>query len=471
MRRPPPCAKTAWTTVLGCLVASALLGGEATAATGARRHGQASASIRADRPTTLTLATASGVGFEQIGGDLCATWTPQLELRGEGLELVLGPALRMVASSSRGDYGLRDRDWDERSEWLRPLRRLHLRSAGGGATLDVTGDLGLTLGHGALVDGARAGLLPDSYRAALHTRLVAGPLQLEVYGDDVTRFGVFATRLGVQPLGDRHGAPRSGLGSWTIALEAVADRDAPVAILDAAGSQVSVRGAPRVAGLVESSWTLLAGPRLGLRGFVGAGVVSHDQRDGWGLDGGVALALREAAGPRQLLSLLVAPVFGAGVWLPGGVDAGYQLERADLRGEPLSARLARVAAAGGVGAGVRASAQWTPLATLQLRAEARLLPRSLAGADAGDLDAWSVAARWQDGDWAANAGWMRRPGALHLVAIGGGARLLPWLRGDLRVERAMHQGSGTAMQPRWDVGLTLTASLPSPTPSAGAHDG
>lgn len=440
------------------------------------------ASIRADRSPSLKLATASGLGFEQVGGDLCATWTPQLQLRGEGVELQLAPTLRMVASSSRGDYGLRDRDWDERSEWLRPLRRLLLRSSGGGASLELTGDLGLTLGHGALVDGARAGLLPDSYRAALHARLAQGPLQLEVYGDDVTRFGVFATRLGVQPLGDRHGAPASGLGSWTLALESVADRDAPIAVQDASGATIGSRAAPRVAGLVESSWTLLSGPTLALRTFVGAGVVSHDERTGWGLDGGLLLALRDARRPQPWLQLLVAPVYGSGVWLPGGVDAGYQLERRDLAHEPLSARLARVAAAGGVGVGVRSSVQWTPLPSLSLRAETRLLPQADRAADGmttdgrhldGDLSAWSLAGRWQQGDWAANAGWLRRPGGLHLVAIGGGVQLLPWLRSDLRVERAMHQARGGPMQPQWDVGLTLTASLPAPTGSAGtgANDG
>ena len=453
-------------------------------AANATRRTTTSAAIRADRDAPLTLAMASGVGFEQIGGDLCATFTPQLQLRGEGIDLLLGPALRMVASSASGDYGLRDRDWDERSEWLRPLRRLHLRSRDGGATLELTGDLGLTLGHGALVDGARAGLLPDSYRAALHARLAQGPLQIEVYGDDVTRFGVFASRLGVQPLGDRAGAASAGLGSWTLALETVADRAAPIAIRDAAGLQIGARGAPRVAVLVESSWTLLSSPRLAVRTFVGAGLVSHDQQGGWGLDGGVALALRQERGPRQVLQLLVAPVYGTGVWLPGGVDAGYQLERADLAGEPLSARLTRVAAAGGVGVGVRSAALWAPTQTLQLRADARILPQAqrataraapATATTAGDTDlsAWSLAARWQDGDWAANAGWMRRPGGLHLIAFGGGARLLPWLRADLRVERAMHQGVGLWMQPRWDVGLSLTASLPttSSNSSAGARDG
>ena len=111
-----------------------------------------------------TVMLGASLGFERMDGDAIAVLTPYFGLITGPLSVDLAPALRLVAMSKRGDdgrrdAGLRDADWDERAEWLRPLRRLTIATDDGQVGLQISGLDGLSVGRGTLIDDYRAAFL------------------------------------------------------------------------------------------------------------------------------------------------------------------------------------------------------------------------------------------------------------------------------------------------------------------------
>ncbi len=430
----------------------------------------ASPRVQGDSPNTraaapgaqasLQAAADLGAGFERLDGGLYATVTPRLLLQSKLASLHLGLPLRHgVFGRGDGGGGLRRRDFDQRSELLRPLQRLRIGTAGGDVELLAASDLGLSLGAGALVDGLRPSLLPDHGRVGGRLRADAGPVAFEALTEDLTRAGLLALRAAVRPLASR-GSP----GRLSVAFEAVADRDAPIAAARPGAAATAVGGvAPRVAVLLTPSYELLPSPRTALQLAIAGGGSSHDGDLGFGLEASAQLRLQASDRRAEAFRLQLAWVHGSGAWLPAAFDAGYLLERGDLRGESLAARLRRVAAGpqGGVGSGLRAAFAWTLAAptsdlgrSAQLHGELRLLPQ--IGLQAEDLSAAALQLVVRERDLFASAGWRRRPGGVHLAAAGAGLWLAPWLRAEVRLERALHAPvAGGAHRASWDGGLAL----------------
>lgn len=407
------------------------------------------APARAAAPVVELSLSAAG-GMERVDGEGLATLVPRLGIRAGALQLDLAPPLRMVVFSEAGEFGLRDRDWDARSEWLRPLERLSLRTADGSAGVFVSGNAGLTLGRGAVVDGYRPALLPDAFRAGLHAHGRLGPLGAELFTHDVLAWEVLAMRLAVTPFGGE-APPETGLGSLTLAFDVAADRNAPLAQPSAATGRSS---APLAIGAAELRMGVLRDARLALGVWMAGGASSHDQQFGLGAEAGAVLGWLDAARRRRLLEVSLAPVWASGAWLPGRMDAAYEFERDRLGGQ-----LDAVDAAGGLGFGLRARVRAEPLPGLVLRGQARTLPWAPG---ALDLDAYAASVRVQNAFAAlpgegldAELGWMRRPGGIHLMAGSASWAFWPQLRAGVRIERALHG----ANRRTWDLGLWVSVGL------------
>lgn len=119
--------------------------------------------------------------------------------------------------------------------------------------------------------------------------------------------------------------------------------------------------------------------------------------------------------------------------------------------------MAAVDADGGLGGVGRGHLRLEPIAGWITTAEARLAPTSKH-----DLTTWSLRTAWVQPDWWLRAGWLRRPGRLHLFAGSAGFRPFGAFSVGVRLERAMHADGarGLGMAPSWDGGGWVAVDLP-----------
>lgn len=405
-------------------------------------------------PVGLELSAA--VGVERVDGEGLATLTPRLGLQTETLSLLLAPPLRLVLFSPDGDFGLRDRDWDQRSEWLRPLEHLAYRSAGGDLVATSSGSRGLTVGRGAVVDGYRSALLADHHRTGVHVFGRRGPLELELFGHDVTSWQVFAARMALRPFGGER-PPETGIGSLTLAIDAAADRSVAEA---APSATAAVRRSSLAIAATELRLGVYRGERLAVATWLTGGVSSHGAAFGAGVEAGVTLGWLARDQRHRLLELSLAPGWADGGYLPARFDAGYEASR-DLLGAALAER-----GEAGLGAGVRARLRLEPVAGVVLRGGLRSYP--LAASLGRSLDTYEAAIAVRDlfaeapgGGLQAELGWLRLPGGMNLLAGGASWALWPQLRAGVRVARALHQATPDATpRPTWDLGFWVVVGLP-----------
>jgi len=134
------------------------------------------------------------------------------------------------------EMALRRLDWDEPSEWLRPLRRLAFGRSGEAIYGRVGRLSGATLGHGSVVLGYHNNLLPDHGRAGLRMDVDVGRWGAQLFINDVVTWEVLAARAFLRPLED---SPSRLLRSITVATTFAADLKAPLrATTDAEGALV-----------------------------------------------------------------------------------------------------------------------------------------------------------------------------------------------------------------------------------------
>ncbi|MCB9740494.1 MAG: hypothetical protein H6747_14620, partial [Deltaproteobacteria bacterium] len=402
------------------------------------------------------LELSAGVGVDRVDGEGLATLTPRLGLKTETLSLLLAPPLRLLLFSPAGEFGMRDRDWDQRSEWLRPLEHLAYRSSGGDLVATSSGSRGLTVGRGAIVDGYRSALLADHHRTGVHVFGRRGPLELELFGHDVTSWQVFAARMALRPFGGER-PPETGIGSLTLAIDAAADRNVAEA---APSATAAVRRSSLAIAATELRLGVYRGERLAVATWLTGGVSSHGTAFGAGVEAGVTLGWLARDQRHRLLELSLAPGWADGSYLPARFDAGYEASR-DL----LGATLAELGEAG-LGAGVRARLRLEPVAGVVLRGGLRSYP--LAASVGRSLDTYEAAIAMRDlfadapgGGLQAEFGWLRLPGGMNLLAGGASWALWPQLRAGVRVARALHQATPDATpRPTWDLGFWVVVGLP-----------
>ncbi|HWN68149.1 MAG TPA: hypothetical protein VNM90_10960, partial [Haliangium sp.] len=132
-------------------------------------------------------ASASGsLGAGMFGGEAAASAELGMDVSGERYALGIGGRLRWVS-----DEGVRTRDWDEPSEWATLVRYLMYTRAPAGAgdgvaVAAVMGQLGgVSLGHGALIQGYTTGLDVDHRGLGAQVRVAGGSLGFEGLIDDV----------------------------------------------------------------------------------------------------------------------------------------------------------------------------------------------------------------------------------------------------------------------------------------------
>lgn len=409
----------------------------------------------------IGLELSAGVSVERVDGEGLATLTPRLGLRTETLSLLLAPPLRLVLFSRDGEFGLRDRDWDQRSEWLRPLEHFAYRSGGGDLVATLSGSRGLTVGRGAVVDGYRSALLADQHRTGVHVFGRRGPLELELFGNDVTRWQVFAARLALRPFGGER-PPDTGLGSLTLAIDAAADRSVAEA---APSTAAGARRSSLAIAATELRLGVYRGERLAVATWLTGGVSSHGAAFGAGGEAGVTLGWLARDQRHRLLELSLAPGWARGGYLPARFDAGYEASR-DLLGATLAGLGGDGAGERGVGAGLRARLRLEPVAGVVLRGGLRSYP--LAASVGRSLDTYDAAIAVRDlfadapgGGLQAELGWLRLPGGTDLLAGGASWALWPLLRAGVRVARALHQATPDAtLRPTWDLGFWVVVGLP-----------
>lgn len=415
-------------------------------------------------PVGMELSAA--VGVERVDGEGLATLTPRLGLQTETLSLLLAPPLRLLLFSPDGDFGLRDRDWDQRSEWLRPLEHLAYRSTGGDLVATLSGSRGLTVGRGAVVDGYRSALLADHHRTGVHVFGRRGPLELELFGHDVTSWQVFAARLALRPFGGER-PPETGIGSLTLAIDAAADRSVAEA---APSATAAVRRSSLAIAATELRLGVYRGERLAVATWLTGGVSSHGAAFGAGVEAGMTLGWLARDQRHRLLELSLAPGWADGSYLPARFDAGYEASR-DLLGATLAGMGNPDATGGGsiasgLGAGLRARLRLEPVAGVVLRGGLRSYP--LAASVGRSLDTYDAAIAVRDlfaeapgGGLQAELGWLRLPGGTDLLAGGASWALWPQLRAGIRVARALHQATPDATpRPTWDLGFWVVVGLP-----------
>jgi hypothetical protein len=302
-------------------------------------------------------ASASGsLGAGMFGTGAAASAELGVDVSGEQYALGIGGRLRWVA-----DEGVRTRDWDEPSEWATLVRYLMYTrapadpdgdSAGGGVGVAaVMGQLGgVSLGHGALIQGYTTGLDVDHARLGAQMRVARGSLGLEGLIDDVIAPRVAGVRGSWQ-----HEARNHALSAG---VSTAADFTAPRTVT-AAGMPMPM---PRA--MIENAFL----PMVAVDGSVG--LYRQSPGDSPGPDGqrriagtlhaelaaistvaaGLHLGLTLEAGlGRARLWGHGAVSVGTAGYVPGWVGPMYERDRVQLGEAPGAASQLDRATAGGLG--------------------------------------------------------------------------------------------------------------------------
>ena len=365
-----------------------------------------------------------GAGVARVDGGVWSEVDAGLQISEGAFGVTLRAPLRV---SVREPGVLRARDWDDRSEWLRLAPRLdwHPPVDPGrlsSLSLRIAPTAGATLGHGSLVRDYRSALLPDHFKSGVRLDLDRGAVGLQLIADDVTRFDLVGVRLFARPWSGygrqtRRGramAPKRGaLANLTVAISAVADRNAPlIAIRNADGRlQSDAAGRPRM----TSAPLVLAGVDVGLPvalgayqhlvPYVDANVASIDGGGGAGLHAGVWWAWR---GRAAQLRIRYEARRSEGSYRPGWIDGFYELERTQLGAAGRTKAAAWLARAGEGRWGHLVQARGSTPAGWQLAGTWETWHRT-----AGDRPADTASARLRTPVWAgvqAHVAWALRPG-------------------------------------------------------------
>jgi hypothetical protein len=300
-------------------------------------------------PAAAEEASASGsLGAGMFGSSAAASAELGVDVAGERYALGIGGRLRWVA-----DEGVRTRDWDELSEWAALVRYLVYtrapadpRSDDGVRVAAAMGQLGgVTLGHGALIQGFGTGLDVDHRRLGAQLRLAHGALGFEGLIDDVIAPRVAGIRGSWQHQAQQRvfAAGVSAAADFS-APRAVMTADMPVTIehvfvpMLAVDGSVGLQrgdGARRVAGALHAELAAISTVAAGLH---------------------VGLALDATLGRVRLWGGGGASV-GTDGYVPGWVGPLYERDRVQLGEAPGAGSQLDRATAGGLGhAGSRIAA-------------------------------------------------------------------------------------------------------------------
>lgn len=259
-------------------------------------------------------------GGAALGGVGYALAEPGLEWRSQDVTVSVGAPLR-VGPTDGGGAGLRERDFDERSEFGALLRNFTYGEEGEALRLVAGASPVFTLGHGTAVNGYRPALDPDHRRAGVQLSLVLGPLELQALAGDVLAQRLYAGRAALH-LGPLFGWEDRLTVAASFALDPTAP-SGPAKRLDEAGAPIgptteeSVATAELELVLVRTKPFALA-PYVDLAARTGGGL---------GLHVGSSADLRFGAGQANVLALRAEWRRMEAGYLPSQFDGFYELER------------------------------------------------------------------------------------------------------------------------------------------------
>ncbi len=276
--------------------------------------------------TGMKAELGAGAGHSRVAGDHFATLSATAAI-------VAGDvAVDLVAPLRYGATGVRALDWDEASEWLRPLRRLEFRRSGDQVYGRVGRLSGATLGHGTLVLGYHNTIAPDHGKAGLRVDVDLGRWGGQLFINDVVTWEVLAGRAYLRPL---DGSDSRLLRSLTVGGTFAADLKAPLrASTDADGGQVFDQH-----GVLQAERDLLTlyGVDVGLEAWRSSTLALVPYIDlnlmprpagavGWGVHSGLYLHLR----PRDRVFEMILRYdarYESGPYEAAWFDAMYEVER------------------------------------------------------------------------------------------------------------------------------------------------
>lgn len=199
---------------------------------------------RVSKKAAAEVKAHAGAGMALRAGAILSTLDLGIAARrgrfSAGLRLPVQVQILSTSNEETERYrGLREKDWDERAEWLRLLDHAAWRwrdRHGSRASLVVAPLGGATLGHGSVVHRYQATLRPDRFKSGARLRWDLGSWGGDVFTDDVTAARIIAGRVFARPLGSR----RVGIGrTVTLGATLATDRSAPtLARHDAVGARI-----------------------------------------------------------------------------------------------------------------------------------------------------------------------------------------------------------------------------------------
>lgn len=193
-------------------------------------------------PASSAVRARAGVGMGLNAGSIVSL----VDLRIVGRRGRFSGGLRMplqlqLLDTSAGvrdtDRGLREKDWDQRSEWLRLVDHAAWRwrsRDGGRASLVVAPLHAATLGHGSIMHRYQATLRPDRFKSGVRARWDLHSWGGDLLTDDVTSARLSAGRLFVRPLARTR---REIARTFVIGVTGAVDRRAPIRGLEDAGGR------------------------------------------------------------------------------------------------------------------------------------------------------------------------------------------------------------------------------------------
>lgn len=203
---------------------------------------------RAERPAAArAVGVAGDAGFGALDGQAYATLQAGIDLREGKLELgVLGRVRLLVQEADDGQAVLRERDWDEASDFVHILRYLRYERRFGGVTVGAAlgEETGLTLGHGSVVRGYTNLGDPDHLHTAAGVRVEHELFKVAAFVDNIIRPGLVALRGEAWPV---PGVPELRFG-----VTGAMDPTAPLQVKrDGAGAR-----------MVDDAWNLQSETRV-----------------------------------------------------------------------------------------------------------------------------------------------------------------------------------------------------------------
>jgi hypothetical protein len=220
------------------------------------------ASANASAQSTSTRASGA-LGAGRLGEDATAVIDAGFDVAGEDFRVGVGARLRFVEGQ-----GLRDNDWDEKSEYLSILRYAVYQYGANRDDRDfdlslAAGELvGVTLGRGALMRQYASGLHVDHRRLGLELRTGTKAWRGDVVVDDVAAPRIVGARL-------LHRIDAIELGAQVASDLSLPDGDARHAVVMVATEQAI--GGSTAGDTLEGSLYLSEAWQVGFGGGVHAG--------------------------------------------------------------------------------------------------------------------------------------------------------------------------------------------------------